>query len=198
MRFSLRCTCHLLCTRAGNLLTVSKKLHMQPRESPQLTLRRLLNQQPPADASQHSSAGSHPHTATTISTAATSLRANHNTSQLSFRRSGQFSNSSVLAAEPDVEHILPERYLTPGNQLVGGVFLHLTRKTSIASCSPLFSQKLSQACHYDKIAGNDTTGADTYICCEKAWTFCGTLQYTSTIDLAKYGTEAKSDMHGRQ
>jgi hypothetical protein len=44
--------------------------------------------------------------------------------------------------------VTPSRYLTPSNQLVGGVFLHHTRRKPVVSCAHYFPQKLAHACNY--------------------------------------------------
>jgi hypothetical protein len=148
---------HSLCSHAGDLLTVAKTLHIRPPASPELPTRTLLHQKPPANRSQHSSAGSLPISATR----ANSMHSERATS-LHFSGSPRHLLSpSWPAALPDIKHTVPKRYISPGNQLVGGVFLHLTRKSSVVSCSPHFSQKLSHACYYGRATGNVTPGMCT-------------------------------------
>jgi hypothetical protein len=153
---------------AGNLLTVSKRLHIRAPASTLITTRTLLHQEPSAANSQNSSDSGRQPSCTTISTRASSNSSHHETSQLTTTSLRHPLSVDGAAARLDVEHIAPQRYLTQGNQLVGGVFLHLTRKMSVISCSHLFSQKLSHKCYYDTDAGTSTSGAPTWtVCC--AW-----------------------------
>jgi hypothetical protein len=158
---------HLLFSHAGNLLTVSKKLHFQPRGRMHLSFRQLQHHRTPAHLLKPSPAGSNlaSASATTDTTSATSLALQDFPSQISPKSSRHLLQSSRAAHFPDMQRTAPMRHLTPGNQVVGGVFLHLTRRTSITSCSPVFSKKLSHACYFDRVGGNATQGTCS-------WTHC--------------------------
>jgi hypothetical protein len=130
-----------------------------------ISSRRLLHQEPPSKYSQTSSDRGRLPSSTTLSTHASSPLSQHQTSHLTATSLRHLLNSSRAAAHADAEHITPQRYFAHSNQLVGGVFLHLTRKLSVISCSHLFSQKLSQACFYGKDAGTSTSGASSLTEC---------------------------------
>jgi hypothetical protein len=132
---------------------VVKRLHITPPTSRKLSTRNL-HQQPPADSSQRSSASS----LLTSATRANTIQPERATSRHSSPSARHVLSSSRPTAGQDVIHSVPKRYLTKGNQLVGGVFLHLTRKMSSVSCSRTFSQKLSRACYYEKVTGNPKAG----------------------------------------
>jgi hypothetical protein len=147
---------------AGNLLTVSKRLYMGAPGNPDLPRGRQLRQKPSPEWSQQSYDGTHlPYAATISNSASTSTMSHSHTSHQSTTNARHLSTSAETAAGPDIEHVTPKRHLTRSNQLVGGVFLHLTRKKSVTSCSPLFSQKLSHACHYSGVMGNAIHGTYT-------------------------------------
>lgn len=60
---------------------------------------------------------------------------------------------------PAVAQRTARRYITPSNQVVGGVFLHNTRHSSVVSCSPRFSEKLTLSCLYSRATGQVIRGA---------------------------------------
>jgi hypothetical protein len=156
----------LMFTYAGQLLTVSKKLHIRALVNPTHSTTRLLHQEPSAELSQHASDGSQHasdgHVITATTSASRSL-SQHAALQPGMKSVRQLLSSSASIASTDVEHIVPKRYLTRGNQLVGGLFLHLSRKTSVTSCSPRFSQKLAHACFFETVAGNPAEGVCAWI-----------------------------------
>jgi hypothetical protein len=158
---------HVFCSHAGDLLTVSKRLHIRAPVKTVMSTRRLLHQEPASQSPQTSSDSGRLPSTTTISSASSSTLSQPEISQRT-TNARHLLESGGAAARIDVEHISPQRYLTQGNQLVGGLFLHLTRKMSVVSCSHLFSKKLSHACSYEKAAGISTPGAATLTgCC--AW-----------------------------
>lgn len=67
------------------------------------------------------------------------------------------SSASVQSVQSDVwpvrEYATPRRYITPRNQVVGGLFLHHSRHTEVISCGARFSQQLAHACRYSKATG---------------------------------------------
>jgi hypothetical protein len=160
----VRCGFHLLCSHAGDLLTVTRRLYMRPRVRPELPTRAFLHQKPPADRSRHFSSESHLKFATSANSAQ-SHHTRHNSQRFSTSPRSLLSFSGH-AGHSEVQFTVPKRHLTPGNQLVGGVFLHLTRKTPVVSCSPHFSRKLYHACYYEQVTGNAIPGVCTCICCE--------------------------------
>jgi hypothetical protein len=132
--------------------------------NPKLARRRQLHQESAAEPSQQGSDGSHLTYATFVSSSAdNSFLSRSQTTQQSTTKARHLSSSAGNTTGADIEHITPKRYLTQSNQLVGGVFLHLTRKKSVTSCSPHFSQKLSHACQYSKLTGNAIRGTYTSI-----------------------------------
>lgn len=69
--------------------------------------------------------------------------------------------------EPDsmrvLEHASPKRLFTPRNQMVGGMFLHLTRHAESVSCTTRFS-KMARACHNARTRGSIIQSKPLYRC----------------------------------
>jgi hypothetical protein len=162
---------------------VSKRLHIRAPVTTVIPTRRLLHQETSEYFQTSSDSGRLPSTTTISSTSSSTLSQPEASQRTTNAR--HLLESGGAAARLDVEHIAPQRYLTQGNQLVGGVFLHLTRKLSVVSCSHLFSKKLSHACSYEKVAGTLTPGAPTLIgCCACHCSSDAELQTQSQTSLA--------------
>lgn len=109
--------------------------------------------------------------------------------QASLLRRTLSSNDDTLPSAADLsetgtatgtrEYSAPKRYLTPGNQVVGGLFLHNTRLQQLISCAPRFSQKLSQACTYASTTGNVIRGVQPMVtdCGLHCWQWCRLSHY---------------------
>jgi hypothetical protein len=150
---------------------------MRSRVSAEPAIRTILHQQPPADRTRNF----FPDSNNTFATRAISMQARHTTSQRSSTRLRRLLSLRGSAGYSDVEHTVPKRHLTPGNQLVGGVFLHLTRKTPVVSCSPHFSQKLYHACYYKQVTGSAAPGMCTCIGYESIVLRCHNSSHKKTL-----------------
>lgn len=144
------------CVLAGNLLTVSRALHVN-RPSRQLAQQNQLPRTPPSVLILPSAP---------VNASAPSPRrdsgARASAQQHTARQTRQLMDVQATSvssqAVPDVQHVAPKRYLARRSQIVGGVFLHQTRKRGDLSCSPKFSRKLSHACLYSQATGKIQRG----------------------------------------
>jgi hypothetical protein len=180
----VHCGFHLLCSHAGDLLTVTKRLYMRLRVRPELPTRAFMHQQAPADRSRHFSSKSHLKFAISANSVQ-SQHTRHNSQRFSTSARSLLSFSGP-AGHSEVQFTVPKRHLTPGNQLVGGVFLHLTRKTPVVSCSPHFSRKLYHACYYEQVTANAIPGVCTCLCCESMVLLCHCTAYKQTRTRLSY------------
>jgi hypothetical protein len=178
IRFCLHPGIALRCMRAGDLMTISKRLYvsgMYPSGGRQLSVApevqesyaRSLQKSP-----QHSK-----QLRTTIP-----FKQKHVHSKRDVQHStahGRQLTSTQDATVPGIQNQAPKRYLTPTNQVVGGFFFHHTRHKEVVSCLPRFSQKLTHACHYFRAAGQVVRGAQTNTECRRLLHACTGLKHVS-------------------
>lgn len=135
---------------ADNLVTISKKLYMRRIVQPQpmsLPERMLHTLQQQTDSMEPQKPLRNQWTRSKQSRA-------FQVSTLHQRRLAGFEAESV----PGIEHASRIRHLTPRNQIVGGVFMHQTRRKETIFCSARFPKKLAQTCQSSKAAGKAIQG----------------------------------------
>jgi hypothetical protein len=141
----------------GNLMTISRRLHISASARPTLSTA-LLQQDTPqkhAQPQQILKPQARPHIQPPSDSSPDIQQENRDLSKRT--RTLQHVTSGLrrllsLHTAPELElrlkDVTPSRYLTPSNQLVGGVFLHHTRRKPVVSCAHYFPQKLAHACDY--------------------------------------------------
>jgi hypothetical protein len=152
--------------RAGNLMTISQKLRLRT-SARLLRSSRLLQQEFPAgDDEQIPRNNTTQVHVTALSTNTVDQPANRHASTRTLQpvtMHGRRLASLQTAQMSHVERVAPKRYLTPSNQLVGGVFLHHQRKKEVVTCSQYFSQKLAHACEHWRATYKVIRGS--FCCC---------------------------------